>query len=229
MVGQVELLPMKSIGQLPLIEEVNPTFVLQVSTAIFFSLFSPGYHFSCIGWKRFGVKVAEDEKDFDARWGDWYIAYHGTRDANASKILTSGLKVSTTGCFYDDGVPRVYVSPSIEYCAHPRYAFPWKRTTKNGETRWYQLVFQCRVNPASVDKVGPETLIADDYKATVTVDPNFSNGELEWIILGKTGDEFIKDNIICYGLLMRVVNVDPATLTPSAWWKKSLYHDIYQS
>ncbi|UJR21795.1 hypothetical protein I4U23_024870 [Adineta vaga] len=185
-------------------------------------------YFCPSGWKRFGVKVAEDEKEFDSKWGSWYMAYHGTRGENASKILTSGLKVSTTGCFFGDGQSRVYVSPSIEYCAHPRYAFPWKETTKNGQSLWYQLVFQCRVNPASIKFVGPETLIQDEYKQTVIVDQNFKNSELEWIILGKNGQEFIKDDIICYGLMMRVTDIDPATLTPSKWWKKSFYGDAHQ-
>ncbi|CAF3537907.1 unnamed protein product [Rotaria socialis] len=181
------------------------------------------------GWTRFGVKVAEDEKEFDSRWGNWYLAYHGTQDENASKILTSGLRVSTNGCFYGDGVPRVYVSPSIEYCAHPRYARPWKKASKNGKDRWYQLVFQCRVNPESVQKIGPETLIKNEYKATVKVDPNFDNNELEWIILGKNNEQFITKDIVCYGLLMRISNSDPVSLTPSAWWKQSYHSDIYKS
>ena len=185
-------------------------------------------YFCPSGWKRFGIKVAKDNTEFDARWGHWYLAYHGTRGENASKILTSGLKVSTTGCFYQDGTARVYVSPSIEYCAHPRYALPWKQTKKNGEVFWYQLVFQCRVNPASIKFIGPETLIHDQYKATVKVDPNFNNSELEWIIFGKEGEQFITEDIVCYGLMLRVSNVDPATLTPSVWWKRSLYADVYK-
>jgi hypothetical protein len=194
----------------------------------YFSVYvSNVYYFSYIGWKRFGIKVAEDDKEFDAQWGDWYVAYHGTAGENASKILTSGLKVSTQGCFYSVGVPRVYVSPSIEYCGHPRYARPWKKTKKDGQIRWYQLVFQCRVNPASVDRVGPETLISNEHKKTVKVDPNFDNGELEWIILGQDGGQFIKKDIVCYGLMMRISNVDPKTLTPSSWWKHSLHSDIY--
>lgn len=171
--------------------------------------------------------MAENEKELDAQWGKWYVAYHGTRDENAPKILAAGLKISTTGCFYDNGVPRVYVSPSIEYCAHPRYALPWKKADKNGQTLWYQLVFQCRVNPASIAKVGPEALLDNEYKSTVTVDPNFKNNELEWVILGKYGQHFIEDDIICCGLMMRVSNVDPATLPPSSWWKKSFYGDIH--
>ncbi|CAF4255159.1 unnamed protein product, partial [Rotaria sordida] len=27
------------------------------------------------GWIRFGVKVAKDDKEFDANWGNWYVAY----------------------------------------------------------------------------------------------------------------------------------------------------------
>lgn len=138
--------------------------------------------------------------------------------------------MSTRGCFYNDGEPRVYVSPSIEYCAHPRYAYPWKQTKRNGEVCWYQLVFQCRVNPASVPNgsIHPETLIRNEYKKIVQVDPNFSNDVLEWIIAGKAGEEFITKEIICYGLMLRITNVDLQTLTPSHWWKSSIHGDIYK-
>ena len=181
-----------------------------------------------VGWKRFGIKVAEDAAEFDARWGTWHLAYHGTQGENAAKILTSGLKVSTGGCFYGVGVPRVYVSPSIEYCGHPRYARPWKQTTRNGQMCWYQLVFQCRVNPASVDKIDQETLIKPEYCDKIQIDPNFDNSELEWIILEKKGEEFIKNDIVCYGLMLRISNVDPETLAPSAWWKHCHYEVPYK-
>ncbi|CAF3732250.1 unnamed protein product [Rotaria sp. Silwood1] len=170
-------------------------------------------------WKRYGVKVAENDKEFDARWGNWYIAYHGTKSEYATNILTSGLRMSTTGCFYEKGVPRVYLSPSIEYCAHPRYAKPWIKTDENGKIRWFQLVFQCRVNPDSIKKIQYETLINDKYKNSVTVDPNFDNNELEWIIPGKEGVYYIKDDIICYGIMMRICDVDPKYLPASKWWQ----------
>jgi len=171
-------------------------------------------NFSYVGWKRFGIKVAEDGKEFDARWGNWYMAYHGTRGENASKILTSGLRVSTNGCFYNDGVPRVYVSPSIEYCAHPRYAEPWTKTEKNGKKRWFQLVFQCRVNPKAVEKFTHETLLAQQHKQ-VQIDPNFKNNELEWIIPGTKDVYYMNKDIICYGIMMRVSDIDPAQLPAS--------------
>ncbi len=179
------------------------------------------------GWKRYGIKVAKDAQEFNAKWGNWHVAYHGTADKNASKILATGLKVSRNGCFYEPGVPRIYVSPSIEYCAHPRYARPWKKAKINDKDRWYQLVFQCRVNPASVSYIGPETLIYDEYKKSVKVDPNFDNNKLEWVILGEQDVEFIKDDIICYGLMMRISDVDPRHLEPSAWWKHSRHTGGY--
>jgi len=66
-----------------------------------------------------------------------------------------------------------------------------------------------------------------ECKQTVIIDQNFDNRELEWIILGQTDEEYIKNDIICYGLMMRMSNVDPKTLTPSAWWKESYHADVY--
>ncbi|CAF1324993.1 unnamed protein product [Adineta steineri] len=178
-------------------------------------------YFCPSGWKRYGIKVATDGREFDAKWGTWNLAYHGTQGEYASSIITSGLKVSMRGCYYAKGIPRVYVSPSIEYCAHPRYACPWKKTTKNGETLWYQLVFQCRVNPGSIDAITPETILAMDNKNKVVIDRNFTNDQLEWTILGRPNQEFIADDIICYGMMLRTSRVHPATLTPSKWWVNS--------
>lgn len=181
-----------------------------------------------LGWKRYGVKVAKDSREFDEKWGTWSIAYHGTRGEYATNILTSGLHVSTQGCFYEEAIPRVYVSPSIEYCAHPRYACPWRKVQNDGKPMWYQLVFQCRVNPDSIDQICPETLINTEAKQMVKVDPNFDNNEIEWIILGKKGTQYVKDDIICYGVMMRVSTIDPALLQTSSWWKHTAGADIYK-
>ena len=168
---------------------------------------------------RFGVKVAENEKEFDKKWGNWYVAYHGTQGEFAASILSSGLRVSIPECYYEQGRPRVYLSPSIEYCAHPRYARPWKKIKKNGKPFWYQLVFQCRVNPKSVQMIEPETLIADDNKQIISIDPNFSNTELTWIISVKEGIHYLDQDIILYGIMMRISNVDPKNLLQSVWWR----------
>lgn len=143
--------------------------------------------------------------------------------------MTTGLRVSTNGCFYEAGVPRVYVSPSIEYSAHPRYAYPWYRTEKDNKLLWFQLVFQCRVNPQSISKIGPETLIDNDKKNSVIVDKNFRNDELEWVIVGQEGSQHLKDDIICYGMMLRTSEIDPDQLPTSAWWKDAHYSDIYKN
>lgn len=163
--------------------------------------------------------MAENDKEFDKLWGKWYLAYHGTQSRYAVDILTTGLRMSTTGCYFNKGIPRVYVSPSIEYCAHKRYAKPWSKVEKDGKKRWFQVVLQCRVNPTAVTLDKAETLLKPDFKKTVTIDPNFTNQELEWVIPGEEGTYFMNRDIICYGLMMRISDVDPEALPVSVWWK----------
>ncbi|CAF3352593.1 unnamed protein product [Rotaria socialis] len=165
------------------------------------------------GWKRYALKVTDNEAEFDQRWSSWHIAYHGTKGTIAAAILESSLKVSTSGCYLKR--PSVYVSPSIEYSAHPRYSSIWQ---KSGITSKYcQLVFQCRVNPRLVtkDNVHKETL----YHGQKLIDANFTNEELEWLIPGSNSkDEYITQDIVCYGIMIRVSDVHPSNLPSSHWW-----------
>lgn len=171
-------------------------------------------YFCPSGWRRFRIKVADNEHEFDKRWGNWHIAYHGTNSEYATDILTSGLRVSTPGCFYRNEMPRVYLSPSIEYCAHPRYAQPWMKIGRDGTTRWYQLVLQCRVNPKSISKKCTETLLRKEMKH-VKIDPNFDNNQIEWILEAKTDVHYMNVDIICYGLMLRISDVAPKNLSCS--------------
>ncbi|CAF0921487.1 unnamed protein product [Didymodactylos carnosus] len=152
------------------------------------------------GWTRFGIKICETPEEFDQKWGDWYIAYHGTKSKVASDILNSGLRVSQGGCWTIR--PCIYLSPSIEYCAHPRYAEPWSKPDE--PNKFYQLVFQCRVNPRFITNksVHPETLLSDDEKWR-QIDENFLNSELEWVIPAAKGRQYITEDIICYGIMLR--------------------------
>ncbi|CAM4834395.1 unnamed protein product [Rotaria magnacalcarata] len=168
-----------------------------------------------LSWTRFGIKVAENENEFERKWGHWYVAYHGTKSNFADLILSSGLKTGP-GC-WAAGETVVYVSPSIEYCAHPRYAEPWNNPNNNG--KYHQLVFQCRVNPKCLnsDNTRPETLLRDK---NVQIDKNFSNKELEWVIRPPSQDiQYITDDIICYGLMLRTTDGHPEQLPSSHWWK----------
>jgi hypothetical protein len=58
-------------------------------------------------------------QEFNKRFGDWGYAYHGTKGQFVGSILTSGLR-GGQGCFCG-GEKAVYMTPSIEYAAHPRY------------------------------------------------------------------------------------------------------------
>ncbi|CAF1352544.1 unnamed protein product [Rotaria sordida] len=80
-------------------------------------------YYSPVGWTRFAIKVTHTQEEFDQRYGDYHVAYHGTKSAVAPDILNNGLRGSE-GC-YREGL-NIYLSPSIEYSAHPRYAKPWQ-------------------------------------------------------------------------------------------------------
>ncbi|CAF1485876.1 unnamed protein product [Adineta steineri] len=173
------------------------------------------------GWRRFGIKVADTQEEFDRRWGKWHIAYHGTAHRNASAILLTGLKV-TRGCYVD--VPVVYMSPSINYSAHYRYAKPWKNPQEPG--KYYQMIFQCRVNPQVVtsDMIKPQTLRCPQE---VRIDEHFTNNEVEWLICPTPNQQYISDNIICYGIMIRKCDTDPIRLPESEWWHHTPYERHY--
>lgn len=94
-------------------------------------------YFCPTGWTCFAIKVAETQEEFDRRYNNYHIAYHGTKHAVVSDILNNGF-LGSKGC-YRPGL-NIYLSPSIEYSAHPRYAKIWKNDCKG---KYYQMVFQC--------------------------------------------------------------------------------------
>ncbi|CAF3430990.1 unnamed protein product [Rotaria sp. Silwood1] len=119
----------------------------------------------------------------------------------------------------------VYLSPSITYCAHYRYSKPWKNSQKPG--KYYQMIFQCRVNPEvlTADKIKSQTLRCPKY---IRIDEHFANDEIEWIIDSGDNENFITDNIICYGIMIRVCDRDPYELPESEWWQHTPYPRDYQ-
>ncbi|CAF1422993.1 unnamed protein product [Rotaria magnacalcarata] len=179
------------------------------------SLDRAGKPYYCpVGWTRFAIKVTDTQDEFDQLYANYHVAYHGTKCAVASDILNNGLQ-GTNGC-YRQGL-TIYLSPSIEYSGHKRYATPWKHDETG---KYYQLVLQCRVNPRilSTRSIKKETLLKTD--ATIQIDPNFSNDELEWIL---PADEPVsRKDLICYGLMVRITHDDPANLPSSKWWKQYL-------
>lgn len=172
-------------------------------------------YFCPSGWVRFALNVCEDH-EFKSRFEDWCILYHGTKGKFVGSILTSGFRASKGLCHCGQEDHAVYMSPSIEYCGHPRYG----SIEYVPETRqWVQVVLQCRVNPKMVWKKVCETMACKRFNKRV--DPNFSNEEMEWLfkpnsVDDATGDRFIKDAIVCTGIMMRVTSQHPLELP--LWW-----------
>lgn len=169
------------------------------------------------GWVRFALNLCPDS-EFEAKFKDYAFAYHGTAGKNVGPILASGFM----GAAYAQG--DVYMSPSIEYCSHPRYAKP----TWNPEIRKYvQCVLQCRVRYGKVGTVQPETLCHGAFNLThhkhKQIDKNFSNSELEWLfkteIQGPGQRYYVKDAIVCTGIMLRLTDKDPNDC--SFWWSGS--------
>ncbi|CAF1094550.1 unnamed protein product [Didymodactylos carnosus] len=172
-------------------------------------------YFCPTGWKRYGIKVANTADEFDERWGQWCIAYHGTEDTNAAPILNSGLRANH-GIHGTLG-KCVYVSPSIEYSAHPRYA-KVRYDPRTG--KYHQMIFQCRVNPELI-KIFGDTTMEPKWRDKVQIDPHFSNKKLEWVIEASPNGRYIKEDIICYGIMLRTSTGRPGQLPSSHWWQYS--------
>merc|ERR1712083_696094 len=95
----------------------------------------------------------------------------------ARLIFGDCLRGTDHGSYLPRGVQRIYVSPSIIYCAHPRYACPIQLPGGS----WLQVILQCRVAPQLVDMVGPrcESLGLRDR---VRIDPHIPNADIEWVL-----------------------------------------------
>jgi hypothetical protein len=58
---------------------------------------------------------------FAETYKDWPVAYHGTSSKAIFSIFANGFK-SFPGCWIASNEKAVYLTPSIVYASHPRYA-----------------------------------------------------------------------------------------------------------
>ncbi len=159
------------------------------------------------GWTRFALDACKNE-DFEKKYGNWGIMYHGTRFKSVRSILASGLRGSSGMCFCGPDEVAVYVSPSIEYSGCPRYA----GIECNPATGCFaQAVLEYRVNPNAEwkgpkkEKYGP---MEETYGATkygLRIDKNIPNGKMECVftpdIVGKDGRKYVsKEVMVCTGM-----------------------------
>jgi len=124
-------------------------------------------------------------EEFD-RVRDWPIAYHGTSDENAAKILLVGFRrpgdrgvSSVHGQGGSSTRQTIYVTPSIYYAGHPEYS-PLVGL-EDGVT-WGQIVLQCKIRPGSW-RARHNTLGARHWDPDICFDPNFpSNDNIEFLL-----------------------------------------------
>ncbi|XP_019620778.1 PREDICTED: uncharacterized protein LOC109467275 [Branchiostoma belcheri] len=169
-----------------------------------------------VGWCRFGLSLQPTFRDQELNvFGTWHRAYHGTKQdvvklilKNSSMLLMPGDVAmgghqlgERPGHFNADKKPegfdtaQVFVSPSIVYAGLDQYATAKRfRDEHDGKMYKARVAFQLCIRPGSY-KVGPETVGA--RKRGETIDPLFSNNELEWSTVERGGHAL-------YGLLVKL-------------------------
>ncbi|CAH1274663.1 NEURL4 [Branchiostoma lanceolatum] len=144
-----------------------------------------------VGWSRFGLSVNPAFTDEQLRvFSDWHRAYHGTSPSAVKQILQTSSQLLMPGDVTLGGQElgpgkgkgfdsvQVFVSPSIEYSGQDLYTKPISFQDKHdGKTYTARVAFQVCVRPGSY-QVMQETL--GFTRRGETVDPLFSNNELEW-------------------------------------------------
>ncbi|CAF0874418.1 unnamed protein product [Rotaria sordida] len=172
-----------------------------------------------VGWKRCSFYVTDR---FYEKFKGWCICYHGTKFEYGLSILLNGLKPAERA---EHGA-GIYVSPSINYVCHPRYAEVKRLDTsypskffKSG--KYVQFVLECRVHPSNIKKIAKETLDAGN----TIIDFNIDNKIIEWVI-NNQNKKIVDFNdpdssIVCTGIMMRVTDDHPGLLPESQWWYES--------
>jgi hypothetical protein len=167
------------------------------------------------GWRRWAVNIGLTAEQFTNKYDDWAVAYHGTHPENSLDVLRNGFR-AFEGCFLGTNETGIYLSPSIEYCGHPRYA-----TIYSANGCFVQTVLQVRINPKLISIRGPGTLpgaFANDSQ----IDPNMPNSMLEWVVRWPE-DEYMdaSDGLVVYGFMMRITDKHPGQLSKNKWWHAS--------
>ncbi len=172
-------------------------------------------YFCPSGWRRFSLKVSFDQEFFKRS----SVMYHGTAGRNIGPIVRDGF--IPRECQH--GAKAVYLTPSIRYAAHPRYARIYK-----ADGHYYQVALEVRVVNEMLTSFKGETMkVFDRYQ----IDPNFKdNNGMEFLF---KSDEVVQTagGIAVTGIMMRVSKQDPLLLPESGWWtcwrSKEYLHDHY--
>ncbi|KAG7464669.1 hypothetical protein MATL_G00167840 [Megalops atlanticus] len=165
------------------------------------------------GWCRFALRI-KPHCEVSNALKKWHIAYHGTSVGNLRRTLDHSQLLSGTSSIFsvsqvkaegqngysgpeensapDRDVPRVQLSPTMRYSGMETFAPKVQfRDPRSHRYHQAQVGFQVCVRPGSY-KAGPQSLGLSE-----SLDPRFSNTEIEWITKEKGGT-------LLYGLLIRV-------------------------
>jgi hypothetical protein len=159
-------------------------------------------------WYRFALKFPQGVID---DWNDWRIFYHGTEAQTVHKILENGFQPRK--CQHE--ITATYLSPSIIYASHPRYARVYHQ-----QGYYAQVVLEVRVQAHRLQlKWSKETLNVGGG----VIDPNYPDNIVECLVSPPAQEQgFIKhtDGIVVTGLMVRLLAEDPTGLPCSWWWTK---------
>ena len=135
------------------------------------------------------------------------------------KCCTDYIVLHTYWYLFNAGADAVvYLSPSIEYCAHPCYTSV--HTPGKSGAYYLQIVLQVRVNPNLYYKKMAGSLPGATSVDYSRADLNFSNDELEWFVPADSNAYVTPlDGIVPYGLMLRISKVHPKNLPQNHWCK----------
>jgi len=181
-------------------------------------------YFCPSGWRRFALNVNPSQ----AFWKSSSTMYHGLDPQNVRAIIKHGF--APNQCQH--GSKAVYLTPSIRYAAHPRYARVYKRNGK-----YFQVVLQVRVANSQVKhwkevaqaakeagsiKIsgivgnGSETMHVENKES---IDDNFpDNFSMEFLHLSNKAHVTAADGLLVTGIMVRCLDTDPIGEKHNSWW-----------
>ena len=156
-------------------------------------------YFTPIGWCRWAINVGLDVSQFEQKYSNWPVAFHGTDKAeNVMSILQQGFR-SGPGFYIKPNEKAVYVTPSVNYAA-VYAAAPHKHGGRN-----VQFVLQLRVKPNTYFKE-----FGTRINRNVQFDKNIDNSELIWVIKSQQNvfcqnenDQQKENGLLLYGIMLR--------------------------
>ncbi|XP_014669095.1 PREDICTED: neuralized-like protein 4 [Priapulus caudatus] len=160
------------------------------------------------GWCRFALRIAPRFENMMVS-ESWHMAFHGTRLGAVRRILDHG-ELLLPGDVALGGkrltpyvqpvgknkikedISQIFLSPSVHYVSNDMFAPRQEFMDTHSVTHMHaRVAFQACVRPGSY-KVGPQTI-----GASHTIDPHFSNNEIEWYTKERGATAL-------YGLLVKV-------------------------